>query len=205
MWTGQDSRFTFRMVKSADVNSQRTSILDGALQLLDEPAAGGGLSLDRVAKQVGITKPGLMYHFPSKEALMLALVDHVVDRWESQLNDALGAPVQEAGPVQRITAYAEFTLSSTFGTSDIVMLADPRLRKQMTARWHQRIEPWVVIEEDSRTGLDSSARAWLNGVRLMADGAWLASATGVLDPGEEQRLEVLEVARDILKSLEVDG
>ncbi|MGJ0182201.1 TetR/AcrR family transcriptional regulator [Corynebacterium glyciniphilum] len=163
------------------------------------------MSLDRVAKQVGITKPGLMYHFPTKEALMLALVDHVVDRWESQLNDALGTSVQEAGPVERIAAYAEFTLSSTFGTSDIVMLADPRLREQMTARWHQRIEPWVVIEDDPRTGLDSSARAQLNGVRLMADGAWLASATGVLDPGEEQRREVLEVARDILKSLEVDG
>ncbi len=197
------------MVKFRSVNSQRERILDGALHLLDDPGAGGTgsksgtVSLDSAAKQAGVTKPGLMYHFPTKEALMLALVDHVVDRWERQLNAELGMPVEDAGPVEGITAYAEFTLSTSFGTSDIVMLADPRLREQMTARWHERIEPWVGIDADPATGVDAATRARLNGVRLMADGAWLASATGVLDPGTDERLEVLDVARDILRSLEV--
>ena len=33
------------------------------------------LTLDAVAKQAGVSKGGLLYHFPSKEVLMLAMID----------------------------------------------------------------------------------------------------------------------------------
>ncbi|HIW90795.1 MAG TPA: TetR/AcrR family transcriptional regulator [Candidatus Corynebacterium avicola] len=195
----------------------RDRILDGALALLNDAVDGSGkgsVSLDSAAKQAGVTKPGLMYHFPTKEALMLALVDHVVDRWEEQLIAALGGPLEEAGPVDRIRAYAEFTLGTEFENSDIVMLADPRLRPALTARWGERIAPWVGLspaaekEPDSASvsatydGLDVEVATRLHAVRLMADGAWLASATGVLDPGKGARADVLVLAREMLDDLD---
>ena len=57
----------------------RPAILAAAFTQLD---AGRAVSLDSVARIVGLTKPGVMYHFPTKEALVLALVDSVLDRWE---------------------------------------------------------------------------------------------------------------------------
>lgn len=206
--------FTFRMVKSPAVNDQtdtqthdetRFRILDGALALLNDSVDGGSngsVSLDSAAKQAGVTKPGLMYHFPTKEALMLALVDHVVDLWEEQLTATLGVPVEEAGPVARIRAYAEFTLATEFASSDIVMLADPRLRPALTRRWGERIAPWVGLATESDEGFDTEVATRLNAVRLMADGAWLASATGVLDPGKDARADVLVVAREMLDDLD---
>lgn len=53
------------------------SIIAAAFAQLEE---GGSVSLDSVARAVGLTKPGVMYHYPTKEALMLALVDSVLDR-----------------------------------------------------------------------------------------------------------------------------
>ncbi|MFJ2270653.1 hypothetical protein ACIO8F_11260 [Streptomyces sp. NPDC087228] len=40
---------------------------------------GGSIPLDVAAEQVGLTKPGLMYHVPTKEALMVGVVGHTPD------------------------------------------------------------------------------------------------------------------------------
>lgn len=52
----------------------REHILDSAAHLVME---GGfqGMTLDAVAKAAGISKGGLLYHFPSKEALVGGLID----------------------------------------------------------------------------------------------------------------------------------
>ncbi|GAB3996126.1 hypothetical protein GCM10029992_15240 [Glycomyces albus] len=69
--------------------SSRTQILEGALDLLRE---GEAVSLESAARRANLTKPGVMYHFPTKEALMLALLDWVVDCWERDLNAQLEVP-----------------------------------------------------------------------------------------------------------------
>ena len=52
----------------------RQRILDAAERLF---AQGGynGTSLAAVAEEVGITQPAILYHFPSKDALLLGLLD----------------------------------------------------------------------------------------------------------------------------------
>ena len=72
------------------------------------------MSLDSVARSVGLTKPGVMYHFPTKEALMLALVDSVLDRWEEALIARLGSSPTEAVASARIGAYLDWSLSGGF-------------------------------------------------------------------------------------------
>ncbi|MEE3849986.1 TetR/AcrR family transcriptional regulator [Gordonia sp. LSe1-13] len=172
-------------------SESRTRILSGALDLLRE---GQSISLESAAQRAGLTKPGLMYHFRTKEALMVALVDHVIDRWERELSAAAGAPAAEVSAVERIRAYAEFSLTADFDESDVVMLADPRLRATLSARWEERIAPLVAIPADVPSGM----RGRLLAVRLLADGVWVASATDVLDPDAADRELVRGVVDDLL-------
>lgn len=68
--------------------ARREAILDAAVDLLGE-VGYHGMSLRDVARNVGISHPGVIYHFPSKEALLMS----VVDRYEKEMGfdfDQLG-------------------------------------------------------------------------------------------------------------------
>lgn len=171
--------------------SSATPILDTALHLLDE---GRSVSLDSVAKAAGLTKPGLMYHFPTKAALMGALVDHVVDNLESDLIQRLVGPVETASPAERLRAYVQWALESTHRRSDLVMLADPKLADRLTERWIARFDRWVAIPADA----PEQERARYQAARLIADGAWLAATTNAFPLTAEEQPHVLKVALQLL-------
>ncbi len=59
------------------------------------------LTLDAVATAAGISKGGLLYHFVSKEALIVALVESIVCRIEADLDQAYAAEPAGAGRATR--------------------------------------------------------------------------------------------------------
>lgn len=169
----------------------RRNILEAALAVLRD---GESVTLDSVARSVGMTKPGLMYHFPSKEALMLGVVDHVALRWEEQLRAILGRVPEDAGAADRIRAYVEFALSGACDSSDLAVLGDPRLRAPLAERWTSRLAPWVELPAD----LPEPARSRLTAARLLADGAWFADATDVFALNAAERAGIRAVAAELL-------
>jgi AcrR family transcriptional regulator len=58
--------------------SSRQKILDAAAELVRE-IGSGRLTLDAVAERAGLSKGGLLYNFPNKEALLQAMVQRLVD------------------------------------------------------------------------------------------------------------------------------
>ncbi|OAN37380.1 TetR/AcrR family transcriptional regulator [Mycolicibacterium iranicum] len=171
--------------------SSATTILDTARTILDD---GATVSLDSVAQAAGLTKPGLMYHFPTKSALMDALVDHVVDSQERELSNYLAVPVELATPRQRLGAYVRWALQSQHRRSDLVMLSDPRLADRMLARWTERFHRWVEVSPDA----PAAERARLHAARLLADGAWLADSSRTFPLRKDERPQVLSVALQLL-------
>lgn len=171
--------------------SSATPILDTALRLLDD---GASVSLDSVAKAAGLTKPGLMYHFPTKAALMNAIVDHVVDNLESDLVQRLAGPPETASATARLRAYVQWALESQHRRSEMVMLADPKLADRLAERWIARFDKWVAIPTDA----SEHERARYQAARLIADGAWLAATTRVFPLTAEERPHVLNVALQLL-------
>lgn len=59
--------------------SCRDAMLDAAEVLLSEQGAWR-LTLDSVAERAQVSKGGLLYHFPSKDALLQALVDRLMEK-----------------------------------------------------------------------------------------------------------------------------
>ena len=74
----------------------RALILEAGLAVFSETGFRGA-TLDRIAKAARLSKPNLLYYFPSKEAIHLALLQGLLDAWLAPLRglDPEGEPVEE--------------------------------------------------------------------------------------------------------------
>jgi TetR/AcrR family transcriptional regulator len=56
-----------------------------------------GATLDQIAEVAGLSKPNLLYYFPSKDAVYMALLDQLLDTWLDPLREMnpKGDPVAE--------------------------------------------------------------------------------------------------------------
>lgn len=156
----------------------KTEILDSALDVL---RANDPLTLDSVARAIGLTKPGVVHHFPTKEVLSLAVLDHLLDAWERELAERAGS---ESDAADRLRAYVEHTLLSDMDLADLALLADPKLRDALSARWTQGMDIWF----------GQSTEPHIVAARLVADGAWIDRGLGILSLDHQQRRAVADVA-----------
>lgn len=74
----------------------RTTILDEAVQLFAETGYSG-VSMRDIARQVGISAAALYHHFPDKESLYLAAIQHAFSDVSARFGEALepGASAEE--------------------------------------------------------------------------------------------------------------
>lgn len=61
-----------------------------------------GTSLDAIARDLGVTKQAILYWFPSKEALLLAVVDFCADEVQRRFTRALATAPDGFGRVEAI-------------------------------------------------------------------------------------------------------
>lgn len=74
----------------------RAAILDAALDMFSQHGYRGA-TVDQIAGAAGLSKPNLLYYFPSKEAMYDALLEQLLDTWLDPLReiDPNGAPLDE--------------------------------------------------------------------------------------------------------------
>lgn len=159
----------------------------------------GTVSLDSAARAAGVTKPGLMYHFGTKQDLMTALLDRMMTRHEEALARRLARLAGTRDPLQatvqhRLAAYVTWVCTAEFDGADLVMFADPRLRDTLTAAWIERLRPWLAVPAN----LSGDRQARLLSARLLADGVWLAGAGGSLSMTRSQKRSVKQVALELI-------
>lgn len=78
----------------------RATILEAGLAVFSAQGFRGA-TLDRIARAAHLSKPNLLYYFPSKEAIHLELLKELLDAWLQPLRDL----DPEGEPVGEILAY----------------------------------------------------------------------------------------------------
>jgi len=64
----------------------RTEWVDSALNLLTKSGIGS-VSIERLAKMLGVTRGSFYHHFPNREALLLAVLEEWAQRWTYTVRD----------------------------------------------------------------------------------------------------------------------
>ena len=189
--------------RAAHRPSTREAMLDAAAA---HRGADGTLSLDSAARAAGVTKPGLMYHFSTKEQLLTAVLERLTARYEREMAQAVTALVEAAGDTpadrhftdatapQRFLAYVDWACRASLSPADLVIFADPKLRVALTERWREQVDRWLAIPEDAT----ADQRRRLLAVRLMGDGLWFDRASGLLETSAEDAETLRALALELL-------
>ena len=77
-------------------------ILDAALEVFSRHGYRGS-TLDQIAKEAGLSKPNLLYYFPSKEAIHVTLLSGMLETWLAPLQSMN----PDGDPIEEIIGYVE--------------------------------------------------------------------------------------------------
>lgn len=143
------------------------------------------LTLDKVAKQAGVSKGGLQYHFASKAVLLRALCDSMKEVFETIFNEALAQ--EPEGPRRVTRAYIRVCFAEVdpliTKAMFILTLALPDFAREQGEWLHS------LCEIDARCAPELAPILQL--YRFAADGLWIAETSGVLRFDEEKRAALL--------------
>lgn len=163
----------------------RQNILRAAYQFVQREG-GDRLTLEAVAHEAGLSKGGLLYHFPTKDALVGGMVAYLIDQFEGDLERAFSQEADGTGAWLR--AYIRVSCSSPEEevNGDSALLAavanNPSLLEPLRAHYAS----W-----QSHTENDGVPPARATIIRLALDGLWFADLLNLAPPPEPLREQLI--------------
>ncbi len=151
----------------------RRALLDHAARLAVEHGLAA-VTVQAVSDAAGVTKGGFMHHFPSKQALVAAVFEELVETINRDIEARIAADVESYGAFTRAYLEAVFDVGpdadgGPWASLSMSWLTDPDLR----ALWAKWFEDRLARHRDT----DGDVR--LAVVRLAADGLWLSDLAGI--------------------------
>ena len=139
---------TFQRARSEEQRAaRRRAILETAAGMLDEmPLAD--VSLNELSRRVGLAKSNVLRYFDSREGVLLALMDDVLERWLGDLAARLETGVDPAAPLAdragQLSAVLARSLAGNPVLLDLVGAQGAVLERNVTAE---------VVTRHKRTAL----------------------------------------------------
>lgn len=177
--------------------SNRAKILDAALRVTEREGITA-VTFDSVAAEAGFTRGGIMYHFPSREDLLCAINQHVVDQWTERLEGASSGPPAEGAEGisldENSTAYVRVCAESAT-RAELVLVLEAGTNPQLKDPWYVLQEKWAPLPFDDEANDEALGRFI---ARLAAEGLWLYDSLATPPLSPELRHAVVErIARMI--------
>jgi AcrR family transcriptional regulator len=169
----------------------RANLLDAAFRLAHRDGVAA-VTLEAVASEAGVSKGGLLYHFPSKDALVRGMVEDLQGEFETASERVAARDPHARGRAARayLSACSDADPSQSIRWLALIgaLVQEPALLQP----WREYIAD--ASAADRAEGSDAVA-AWI--VRLAADGLWLADVLGTQPFGPGMRRKVVKRLRTL--------
>lgn len=184
---GTDPRETLHAVSSGRRNTKQDLLHAAGRVILRDGVPG--LTLDAVAAEAGRSKGGLIYHYPSKDALIGAMLDRLVEITEAEI---AAYRARDDGPGSWTRGYLRACMllerdeSGHQSRLEMALLAACLNEPVLLRRLHGHMRDWA--ESCADDGIDPEIA---HVVRLAADGLWMNDVFGLPVLEAEDRARVL--------------
>src|SRR5580692_7640376 len=122
--------------------SSRTQILQAAVRVTERRGITA-LTLEAAAEEAGLTKPGLMYHFRTRDDLLMAIQRHLTETWEQYLLAELGKPLEQSTAQERAAAYARVNARGPASKAELAFMVESATSPELAQVWNDLMARWV--------------------------------------------------------------
>ncbi|MEK5529882.1 TetR family transcriptional regulator [Viridibacillus sp. FSL H7-0596] len=145
------------------------------------------LTLDSVAKQAGISKGGLLYHFPNKEALLLEVTQYIFTDFTSRFNEHAMNDSIEKGRWSRALIEATKEDLSNNAELNVGLLASSMLNPDLLTNMSKSYQYMQnKVEQDSIDPVTATI------IRLAIDGLYYSELFNIAPLDEKLREDVIQ-------------
>ena len=178
---GPPASRTVNRTANRDSAATKRRILDASEQVVLRDGVGH-LTLDAAAAEAGLSKGGVLYHFPSRGALVAAMVTRIIEQFDQDIASYLPDPgTPEADrPGAYTRAYVRATLEPvTPGEERLgaALLAAVASEPELVVPLQEAAAGWQARLIDD--GLDPTLSTL---IRVACDGLWLCGLFGLAAP-----------------------
>jgi TetR/AcrR family transcriptional regulator len=166
-----------------------------------------GTSLQDIADAVGIRKPSLLYHFPSKDELRRAVLDGLLSRWNDVLPRLLVAATSGEGQFDALVAETIDYFAADPDRARLLIREGLDRPEAIRELLRTHVAPWVeVISNNARKGIaqglihpDADPEAYVVCViNLIIASFATGDCLGAMLPRDRQIAELKRVAKSSL-------
>lgn len=166
-----------------NTNNRRYEILEAAAQVVLGQGAAH-LTLDAVAQKAGVSKGGLLYHFPNKEALIVGMLDLYLEDFEARIEAALST-LPEGTHGGWLRAYVQASFDEQLENPALIagvmaaVVDNPALRTRVYTHYTDWLDRSIAAGVSRQTAVL---------VLQATDGLWYAELLGINLLDAEDRL-----------------
>ncbi|MEL7603597.1 MAG: TetR/AcrR family transcriptional regulator [Bacillota bacterium] len=171
-------------------NSKKALVLTAAAKVVSERGVFN-LTLDAVAKEAGISKGGLLYHYASKEKLVEDMVEFLAENYVEKIDRRAEEYTDETGRWTR--AFWDVTAHNSNREMNAGLLAAKAVNPALMQPIRDAYQYWQGrLMNDGIDPVDATI------VRLAADGIWLSQLLDLEQLDEDTLLKVQERLNELI-------
>lgn len=155
-------------LKQQQTAHMREKLISAAIETL-RGAGVLSLTLDNVAKHAGVSKGGLLHHFPNKEALITALFEYISETFAAQVL-AYAAAEPEGTPGRWLRAYIRATFAEEPPPLELIVMIAASMTESATLFAAIRAEH---ITWENRLSADGLPVTRATVIRQATDSFWM--------------------------------
>lgn len=167
--------------------NKKQEILKAAVDLIEHRGLES-VTFEALAEVSGMSKSGLIYHFPSRHDLLLGIHRYLAEVWEQELIEVAGGPAAEVDEATRLRATV-ISLSENATRADLLVSLDSHTHPEFNGVWAAVNQRWMPPLEHIA---DDQTRRAAYLVQLIADGLWVHDHIHDLTLSKAQRRALVE-------------
>lgn len=171
------------MARTKHPELTRRGLLDAARRVLR--THGATLSLDAVAREAGVSKGGLLHHYPTKDHLLVALAHALIDQFHEHLKAAHAHEIATNGaaPGAWLRAYIRVNFARDEDAEALTPALAPLAALPEMLGSFQEAQAFLIREAEA----DGLPPERAHAVRLACDGLWASRTSGLPELTDDRR------------------